>query len=106
MNDYQRPVRGVVPHPDAAGAGGTGVVAVVRHATVWALDWLRPWLPFDATDYRNRAACTWESGGDTSRLSFDVSSATGLRMGCTPPTEFPTCPACAAMLDWALEGAS
>lgn len=70
----------------------------MRHATVWALENVRPWLPDDTTDYGARSACDWEyttieafTAGDASRLLHGES------------VELPTCPACAALLDLALE---
>lgn len=71
----------------------------MRHATVLALDTIHPWLSDDATDYWSRLACDWEDGQLGG--AFIVGEAARLLHGGS--VELPTCPACAALLDLALE---
>ena len=70
----------------------------MTHATAWALDKMYPWLREDARSVAGRAACSWgEAGID----AFTVVAAEALLAG--QKVDLPTCPACAALLDLALE---
>ncbi len=73
----------------------------MRHATVWALESVCHWLPEDSDGYVARRACDWETDLCGFESSFTAMCAYMLRDG--ESVELPTCPACAALLDFALE---
>ena len=71
----------------------------LRHVTVCALHEVFPWLE-DALDERSRRGCDWSSIQDWSQDLTELCAWSLLR-GVSQP--LPTCPACAALLDLALE---
>lgn len=71
----------------------------MRHATVKALDCVFPWLPHGASDFEQRLACDW-SRADVEGYFIDW-RAEALLKG--RKVALPTCPACATLLDLALE---
>lgn len=77
----------------------------LRHVTVLALNEVHSWIEFGISTARwsrvvGVVACDWRTVGDDESI-FDSSSAYQLLIGIA--VEPPTCPACAALLDLALE---
>lgn len=72
----------------------------MRHITVMATNFVSSWLADDATHYAGVLACDWSKVEATAQ-EFDLPAAVGLLTG--TKVELPTCPACAALLDLALE---
>jgi hypothetical protein len=80
----------------------------MRHATVYALEALqgiktKPALKEDGWDVGagNVMACSWERQSQKDRRPFDRTDARDLLAGYE--VILPTCPACATLLDLALE---
>ncbi len=70
----------------------------MRHATVWATLEIHPWSLRDLAAFGFRA-CDW--GWEESEDLFAAEDAQALLDG--REVDLPTCPACAALLDLALE---
>ena len=73
----------------------------MRHATVMGLNVLRPWVGYPGGTAWRRLACTWEPCNPEAKDFFNDEHAWDLLGG--RRVELPTCPACAALLDLALE---
>lgn len=74
----------------------------MRHATVMAVKEIFPWLDLDADGVNGRRACDWSQlRGDDIAPFFDVFAAIALLDG--KEVHLPTCPACACLVDLALE---
>lgn len=73
----------------------------LRHATVMALDLVFRWLPRPVIDAGSRRACDWERVYIFENSTFTYEA--GVRLIGGASVELPTCPACAALLDLALE---
>lgn len=76
----------------------------MRHATVLAVNAIFQWIEKgEEPNARLVRACSWESETEDTEHYFGDQDGEDLARGLMPVVGLPTCPACAALVDLALE---